>query len=90
MRSELFSEAETLRQFKMFIHTRILAVPTLMALAGCAGTSGFIALEPNPNSAKAGVEKALQMSVRFTELAGGILSGMADALQAKDKHGRSK
>ena len=42
------------------------------------------------DSAKAGVEKALQMSVRFTELAGGILSGMADALQDKSKRARSK
>jgi len=42
------------------------------------------------DTAKAGVDTALEMSARFTELAGGILSGMADALQDKSKRARSK
>ncbi len=48
--------------------------------------SGSIMLD----SAKSGVDTALEMSARFTELAGGILSGMADALRDKSKRARSQ
>ena len=42
------------------------------------------------DSAKAGVDQALEMSARFTELAGGILAGMADALRDKSKRTRKE
>ncbi len=80
----------------MFIHTRILAVPTLMALAGCAGTSGFIALEPNPNSAKAGVGYVdfyvdagavpCTWSIYQTKLHGNLYGGKFAFDDRKDNH----
>jgi hypothetical protein len=42
------------------------------------------------DSAKVGVDQALEMSARFTELAGGILAGMADALRDKSKRARKE
>lgn len=42
------------------------------------------------DSAKAGVSQALELSARFTELAGGILAGMADVLHEQSKPARKK
>lgn len=42
------------------------------------------------DSAKAGVDQALELSARFTELAGGILAGMADVLHDRSKRTRRK
>jgi hypothetical protein len=42
------------------------------------------------DGAKAGVDQALEMSARFTELAGGILAGMADVLHDQSKRAREK
>jgi hypothetical protein len=42
------------------------------------------------DGAKAGVDQALEMSARFTELAGGILAGMADVLRDRSKRTRKK
>jgi len=42
------------------------------------------------DSAKTGVDQALEMSARFTELAGGILAGMADVLRDQSKSARKK
>ena len=42
------------------------------------------------DSAKAGVDQALEMSARFTELAGGILAGMAHVLHDRSKRTRRK
>jgi len=42
------------------------------------------------DSAKAGVDTALEISARFTELAGGILAGLTDVLQDKSKRAPSK
>lgn len=42
------------------------------------------------DSAKAGADQALEMSARFSELAGGILAGLADVLRDQSKRTRKK